>query len=151
MTLDELNEHLGLLEDLEATRAIRDTFMAKAKPGAAAMTGMPHSSDVKDKVGDLAVEIADLDTQIETLEWMVKESEKSIVPFIGTIRDNWTRMIFRLRFLRGLSWGEVAGMFGRRTTEESVKKACYRYLEFRAARETQDEKERENYEQTLFP
>ena len=150
MTLDELNEHLGLLEDLAATRGIRDTFLAKAQPGAASMGGMPHPSGVRDKVGDLAVEIADLDEQIEILEWTVKESEKRIIPFIRTIQDNWTRMVFRLRFLRGLSWGEVAGMFGRQTTEESVKKACYRYLGIREGRDIRDREERAEYHETLF-
>ena len=151
MTLDELNEHLGLLEDLAATKAIRETFMAKAQPGAAAITGMPHSSGVKDKVGDLAVEIADLDSQIEILEQMVKESEKRVLPFIESIRDNWTRMIFRLRFQRGLSWGEVAGVFGRRASEESVKKSCYRYLGFREERDAREQKERADYDYSLFP
>lgn len=129
MTLDELNEHLGLLEDLETTRAIRESFLTKANPGAASMTGMPHSSSVKDKVGDLAVEIADLDTQVEILEWAVENSAKRIIPFISGIKDTQTRMIFRLRFLRRLTWGEVAAVIGGKNTKSSVKNICYRYLE----------------------
>ena len=150
MTLDELNEHLGLLEDLAATRVIRDSFLAKAEPGAAAMTGMPHSSNFKDKVGDLAVEIADLDTQIETLECLVRESEKKILPFVESIQNIPVRMALRLRFLRGMSWGEVAGVFGWRFSEESVKKMCYRYLGFREERDVKEREERADYNETLF-
>ena len=32
-----------------------------ACPGAAALTGMPHTPGIKDKVGDLAAEIVDMD------------------------------------------------------------------------------------------
>lgn len=127
--MDDLNQHLGLLEDLAMTKEIRDSFMTKAQPGAAPLTGMPHGSGVKDKVGDLAVEIADLDTQIETLEWAMQESEKRILPFIDSIRDIQTRMIFRLRFVRGMSWKTVADTVGGRNSEQGVKMICYRYLE----------------------
>lgn len=150
MTLDELNRHLGLLEDLETTRTIKAGFLAKAQPGAAAMTGMPHSSGVNDKVGDLAVEIADLDTQIETLEWVVRESEQKILPFLESIQNISVRMAFRLRFLRGMSWGEVAGVFGRRFSEESIKKMCYRYLDLREERDAKEQEERADYTETLF-
>ena len=151
MTLDELNAHLGLLEDLATTREIRESFLIKAQPGAAPLTGMPHGSGVKDKIGNLAVEIAELDTQIETLEWVIKESEKTILPFIEGIQNITARMALRLRFLRGLSWGEVASIFGKRWSEDSVKKICYRYLEFREDRDERERKERADYDSTLFP
>lgn len=150
MTLDELNEHLGLLEDLATTREIRESFLTKAKPGAAPLTGMPHGSGVKDKVGDLAAEIADLDEQIETLEWAVQESEKHVLPFIDSIRDIQTRMIFRLRFVRGLSWKKVAWTFGKTDSEDAVKKICYRYLGVRADQDAKAKEEQASYFKTLF-
>ena len=82
-----------------------------ACPGAAALTGMPHTPGIKDKVGDLAA-----------------ESEGQIMPFIQGIDDDQTRLIFRLRFLRGLAWKEVAAVIGGRNSEDSVKMVCYRYL-----------------------
>lgn len=100
----------------------------KAYPGASVITGMPHSSDVKDKVGDLASEIADMDRSIAMLEEEVKASEEMIAPFILAIDDNQTRLIFRLRFLRGMAWKEVAAVIGGRNSEDSVRMVCYRYL-----------------------
>ena len=132
MTLEDLNQHLALLDDLATTREIRESFLTKAQPGAAHLTGMPHGSGVTDKVGDLAVEIADLDTQIETLEWAVQESEKRILPFINGIRDIQTRMIFRLRFVRGLTWVQTAATLGGGNTEASVRMICTRYLNGRS-------------------
>ena len=99
-----------------------------ACPGAAALTGMPHTTGIKDKVGDLAAEIVDMDARVGFLEEEVKASEGQIMPFIQGIDDDQTRLIFRLRFLRGLAWKEVAAVIGGRNSEDSVKTVCYRYL-----------------------
>lgn len=92
------------------------------------LTGMPHAPGVKDKVGDLAVEIADLDIRRQYIEAEIKEQKEKVEEFVATIDDYYLRTIFRLRFERGLSWKEVATIVGGRNSEESVKSACYRYL-----------------------
>lgn len=61
---------------------------------------MPHTPGIKDKVGDLAAEIVDMDARVGFLEEEVKASEGQIMPFIQGIDDDQTRLIFRLRFLR---------------------------------------------------
>ena len=128
MTLCELNTHLDLIEKLARAREMLQSLRDAALPGASVITGMPHSSDVKDKVGDLASEIADMDARIEFLEAEVKTSEEKIVPWIHGIEDDQTRLFFRLRFLRGLTWKEVAAVIGGHNTEDSVRMACYRKL-----------------------
>ena len=129
MTLNELNAHLELIEKLIKAQELLDSFWSKAHPGGQVLTGMPHSPGIKDRVGDLAAEIADMEDRIEYLKWEIAESEKPILVFIRGIDEDQTRMIFRLRFIRGLSWKEVSGTIGRWSTESSVKKECYRYLE----------------------
>lgn len=104
------------------------SFEAKAHPGAQALTGMPHTPGVSDKVGDLAVEIADLKDQIARLESEIEQKRGQVTQFIVSIENDQTRMIFRLRFLRCLTWSQVADVIGGRNTEDGVKKACYRYL-----------------------
>lgn len=128
MTLLELNKHFELREKLAKAHEMLDALRAAACPGAQVLTGMPHATGVKDKVGDLAVEIADMDERIEFLESEIKASEASILPFIKSIDDDQTRLIFRLRFIRGLTWKEVAAVVGGRNSEDSVKMVCYRYL-----------------------
>ena len=128
MTLQELNKHFELREKLAKAHEMLDALRAAACPGAQVLTGMPHATGVKDKVGDLAVEIADMGDRIEFLESEIKASEASILPFIKSIDDDQTRLIFRLRFIRGLTWKEVAAVVGGRNSEDSVKMVCYRYL-----------------------
>ena len=128
MTLTELNQHLQLVEKLSKAKENLQKLRDAAYPGASVITGMPHGSSTKDKVGDLAAEIADVSSYIADIEAEVQVSEANIAPFIFAIDDIQTRLIFRLRFLRGLAWKEVAALIGGRNSEESVKMICYRYL-----------------------
>lgn len=128
MTLQELNLHLELREKLAKAQEILGSLRRSALPGAAKITGMPHAPGVNDKVGDLAVEIADMDARIEYLEEEIRKSESSILAFISGVDDDQARMAFRLRFIRGLSWKEVSSVLGKYTSESSVKSACYRFL-----------------------
>ena len=128
MTLQELNQHLDLREKLSKAQAMRTALLNAATPGAAKITGMPHASGVNDKVGDLAVEIADMDARIEYLKAEIQRSEPAILAFISGVDDDQARMVFRLRFIRGMSWKEASAVLGKYTSEASVKNACYAYL-----------------------
>ena len=52
-------------------------------PVAQALTGMPHASGVTDKVGDLAVEIADLKNRIQALEAELAREETRLASHDG--------------------------------------------------------------------
>lgn len=129
MTLQELNRLFELRERLAKAQEMIDALRAAACPGAQVLTGMPHAQGVKDKVGDLAPEIADLDERISFLESEIERIKAPILEWIKTIDNDQTRLIFRLRFMRGLSWKEVAAVIGGRNSEDSVRMACYRYLD----------------------
>ncbi len=129
MTLEELSGYYRLHIRLERNLEMLESLEAAAHPGAQLITGMPHAAGVRDKIGDLAVEIADLKDRILSLRKELDRKEAEISGFIAAIENDQTRTIFRLRFLRCLTWGEVAALIGGRNTEASVKSICYRYLE----------------------
>jgi hypothetical protein len=89
---------------------------------------MPHSPGIKDRVGDLAVEIADVKERVRYLRGEFVQEEKIVAELIDTADDEQMRTILRLRFLRCLTWGEVAAVIGGRNTENGVKASFYRYL-----------------------
>ena len=128
MTLEELNRHFALREQLAKAKDMLDSLRAAACPGAQILTGMPHTSNVSDKVGDLAVEIADLESSICSLMNEITREESRINTSISAIEDNQTRMIFRLRFIHCMTWFQVADAIGGRNTVNNVKNICYRYL-----------------------
>lgn len=89
------------------------------------LSGMPKGQGVHDNVSKLACEIAELKAVIEEQE----ARRDRITEFIYSIDDVRLRMIFELKFIRKFSWRKVAFRIGGGNTADSVKKACYRYLE----------------------
>lgn len=128
MTLQELSKYYKLHERLERNREMLSSLCAAAGPGAQVITGMPHAPGVSDKVGDLAAELCDLQSKIDYFELRCAEEKKKLEKYIGTIKDDQTRMIFRLRFIHCMTWPQVAEAIGGRNTANSVKAICYRYL-----------------------
>lgn len=129
MSLQELNEHFELRGELATAQSIRASLHDAIYPQSPSLTGMPHGSGASDRVGDLAAEIADIDASIERIKAEIARSEERIMAFIAEIDNAQTRLIFRLRFIRGLQWKEVAAVIGGHNTEVGVKTACYRYLD----------------------
>ncbi len=128
MTLKELNTYFELVNRLNKANEMLENLRAAASPSSPILTGMPHASGVKDKVGDLAAEIADLEARIKYY-YQERDAHKEMVErFVSKIDDMFLKTIFRLRFERGLSWKEVASILGGGNSENSVKSACYRYL-----------------------
>lgn len=128
LSLLELNDHYDLVDSLNRAEDLLKRLREAAEPGAQVITGMPHSSGIKDRVGNLATEIAHIDARLTALRAAVAESEAQISPFIDSIEDVFVATIFRLRFLKGLEWKDVAATVGGKNTAETVKKQCYRYL-----------------------
>ena len=128
MTLQELSKYYKLHERLERNREMLSSLYAAAGPGAQVITGMPHATGVSDKVGDLAAELWDLQSKIDYLEQRCAEEKKKLEKYIGGIKDDQTRMIFRLRFIHCMTWPQVAGAIGGRNTANSVRAICYRHL-----------------------
>ncbi len=128
MTLQELSKYYKLHERLERNREMLSSLYVAAGPGAQVITGMPHAPGVSDKVGDLAAELWDLQSKIDYLEQRCAEEKKKLEKYIGGIKDDQTRMIFRLRFIHCMTWPQVAETIGGRNTANSVKLICHRYL-----------------------
>jgi len=129
MTKQDLNRHLELVQQLEHCRELLTTLEAAAGPRAQRLDGMPHAPGIRDGVGDLAAEIADTKAEIECLQAEIVRSEAEVAAWIGTIEDMQTRIIFRLRYIRGGTWKEVAALIGGGNTEQGVKNRAYRYIQ----------------------
>lgn len=128
MNKEQLIYHAELKKRLAATLELLASLEYAASPAAPRLDGMPHTPGFRDHVGELAAEIADVKTEIGRLEAEITRSEDSILVYIATIEDIQIRMIFRLRFIRGMSWKDVAAAVGGGNTEGSVKKVCHRYI-----------------------
>lgn len=128
MTLQELSKHYKLHERLERNREMLTSLYAAAGLGAQVITGMPRAPASSDAVSALVAEIEDLRSRIDCLESKCAQERKKLEKYIGAIKDDQTRMIFRLRFIHCMSWQQVAEAIGGRNTATNVKLICYRHL-----------------------
>ena len=66
---------------------------------------------------------------LQLLEDDLLEKTNEIEEFIASVEDSRMRRIITLRFTDNLSWNKVADRIGGNYTEDSVKKAFYRFME----------------------
>ena len=128
MTLTDLERYRQLKIRHEEAIQMIEELRSRAVPGSPALDGMPHGSGVSDKVGTLAIMIADLEAKLPSYERQIKKEHDRVEEFIRGIEDDKARMIFRLRIQAGKTWKEVADVMGRWQTENSVRSRVYRFL-----------------------
>ena len=138
MTLTDLERYRQLKIRHEEAIQMIEELRSRAVPGSPALDGMPHGSGVSDKVGTLAIMIADLEAKLPSYERQILKEHDQIEEFIRGIEDDKTRMIFRLRFQAGKTWKEVADVMGRWQTENSVRSRVYRFLNLDASGNLED-------------
>ena len=128
MTLKELSQLYYLNREIEMDKRRLRELELKALPGSQVLTGTPHSSGVADKVGEYAVEIADLRGIIEAKHQQCLYERSRLERYISGIPDSLLRQIFTHRFIGGLSWQQVATRIGGGNSAQGVKMLCYRHL-----------------------
>ena len=131
MTVKELSE-LHYLEGLIAHEQERLQDMRdKADVKAQIITGMPHGSGAKDRIGEIVPKIADAERELMDGIREYTEKRERILRYINRVPNARMKMILMLRFVDQKKWQEVADIIGGKETEYSVKSACYRYVEGR--------------------
>lgn len=128
MTRQDLEKHLKLRRQLMECRDILQNLKRSVGPGTQALTGMPHAPGVKDKVGDLATEIAYMECRVAALQAKVDDQAVEVRNFIAGVQDDQMKIILSLRYIRGLTWIEVALVLGGRNTGSGVRSAVWRFF-----------------------
>lgn len=131
MTLQELSQLYYLNREIEADKArleeLREMTGAPASPS---LSGMPHGSgDNGSKVEREALEVVSLERLIESKIKRCETERLRLEQFIAELPDSFTRLIFTYRFVNGLSWAQVAASIGGKNSVNTVKKACYKYID----------------------
>ena len=129
MTLDELNAHLVLIQELTAAKDLLRTLEAAAL-SASKLDAIPRATGAGDRTAALAVKIVQQRQVVQKYQYIAEASAVTVKAWIGGIEDNRLNVIFYLRFICGYEWLEVADMTG--STENAVKSLAYRYFRSQA-------------------
>lgn len=157
MTIKELSQLYWLNREIEADRERLARLDAEIKrdeeqlaylevqassPSSPNYDGMPKNPSYGNKLENAIVKIMELQKIIERKKVLRSDCAMTIQAkqilclternklerYIADLPDSLIRMIFTFRFINGLTWAQVSEHIGMRTTEDSVKKMCYRYL-----------------------
>lgn len=126
LTLEYLQSFFDLKDQVRKEQELIQSLWDAAYPGAQKLDGMPHSREPGDKVGNLAIEIAELESRMEETKAACAKMEPPVTEFLAGIDDAYVRTIFRLRYLHAMRWKDVAATL--HTTEDAAKAICYTYL-----------------------
>lgn len=165
MTLKELSQLYYLNREIEMDKERLERLDAEIKKdeeqieylemraqsaGGVNYDGMPKSPSYEDRLAMSIAKIVDLQTlvkkkkqirsdcamEIQAKQILCLTERNRLERYIADLPTSLLRMIFTYRFINGLTWAQVSDSIGVRTTEESVKKICYRYLEEQNALES---------------
>ena len=112
MTKKELSQLYWLNREIEEEKRKLRELEAAATSNAATITGLPHGSGAHDKIGDMAILIAE---QRDLIDLKVRQSVieyNRLNRYIAGVEDAQMRMILSLRYVNGMSWQQVAFAIG---------------------------------------
>ena len=130
MKLRELSQLYHLSAEIkECRQRLKDLEDSLVRISAPEFKERSHPTGyVQSKIDALTAEIVDLKVIILSRETQCVAEKNRLERYIAQIDDSYTRRIFTLRFVEGLTWLQVAQKIGN-NTEASVRNACIRYLE----------------------
>lgn len=128
MTKSELSQLYWLNREIEQEKRRLTELRSAATNTAAKITGLPHIDGVSDKTA-IAAEIADCQAVIDAKVQLSVVEYNRLNRYIASISDSLVRQILALRYINGLSWGQVAQSIGGGNTADSVRMLCERFLD----------------------
>ena len=129
MTFRELYQLTNLEREIEEQQNRLSRLRDKVTELSSPMNPTHSSSSGGDKLGRLVTEIATLEEIIDRELTEYYHNYVELEMYISNIADSFTRRIFRMRFIDGLSWGEIAKKCEGRYNADSVRKIAKRFLE----------------------
>lgn len=157
MTLKELSQLYYLNREIEMNQErlakldyeikadeeqLRFLELKVASPSSPNYDGMPKSPSYENRLESTVARILELQEHIKRKKalrsdcaMMIQAKQilclaerNKLERYIADLPTPLLRMIFTYRFVNGLTWDQVSENIGVKTTPDSVKKICYRYL-----------------------
>ncbi len=112
MTKEELSQLYWLNKEVEVQQQRLKELECLVTSCTSNITGMPKGFNTVDKLANYVAEISDLKSQLEVnLKQCFNEIDK-LHKYISSIEDSRARTILTLRYIKCLSWQEIADEIG---------------------------------------
>lgn len=130
MTLHELSQCYWLDKEVEVIKEqIRRLEASISGVQSPIISDMPRGPrKAVSRTEQSALQLVDLRERLSEAVAEYTSERVRLEEYIANIPDSLTRLIFRKRFIEGLTWRGVADAVGGNNTEDGVRKTCRRYL-----------------------
>lgn len=127
MTKKELSQLYYLRREIAQEQRRLKELEKATETGSGKITGLPPIQGMA-APAELVAQIADSRAVISAKLELAGVEYNRLCRYITGVDDSLMRQILTQRFIEGKSWRQVARAIGGGNTEDSVKKAFYRYL-----------------------
>lgn len=128
MTKEELKQIYSLNREIKMWQKELEKLQCQSLVKGQEITDMPYGSGTTDKVGNMAVDRAEIESVIKGKLAEIQLQRKRILNFIGQIEESENRQIIYLYNVSGFDWREIAKEFGEGYTDDCIRQKYYRCL-----------------------
>ena len=128
MTVRELSKLYYLKKLIERDTVRLSELESRLMPGGMNLTGMPKNPSPKNMMEEIIPLLMDIKDRLRSEQAKYIQERMAIEDYINSIDDYQMRCILSCRFVDLMTWNQTALYIGGGNTEDSVKKACYRFL-----------------------
>ena len=122
MTKKELSQLYYLKKEIKEQQKRIKKLEDAATSCSSKIDGLPSGEGINDKIGNYAVQIADLKSLLDlNLKKCFYELNR-LNRYIQSVEDSQMRMILTLRYVRGLTWQKVAYEIGEKDEQYPRRK-----------------------------
>ena len=128
MTKEELKQIYHLNKEVVMWQKELSKLQCKSLIKGQEITDMPFSGGISDKVGNMAVDMADIDAIIRGKLAEIQVQRKVIIEYINNIDDSFIRQIVFLRNVSCMNWNQVSKEIGIGYSEDCIRKTYDRFV-----------------------
>lgn len=128
MTIEELKQYQHLQGEVRFWQKELEKTMQKSYVKTPQLTGLPGSKTLPDPTAQRAIEEGEI---LQTIRMMQRRSARmlrEIAAFIKEVEDPLVRAIIYGRYIKGMTWNQLAATIGGKNTPDSLRKMHNRYF-----------------------
>ena len=128
MTKKELSQFYYLKKEIRQLEQRIKELETAAMDCTAKITGLPHGTEINDKIGNYTAQIADLKALLElNLKKCFYELNR-LDRYIQSVDDPLVRQIMTYRFINCYSWSKISYAIGGNNTPDGLRIKMMRFL-----------------------
>lgn len=128
MTIEELKQYQHLQGEVRFWQKELEKTMQKSYVRSPQLTGMPGAKRLADLTAQRAIEEGEILNTIRMMQRRSARMLQEIVAFVKEVEDPLLRAVIYGRYIKGMTWNQLANTIGGKNTPDGLRKLHNRYF-----------------------